>query len=129
LLFISEMQHFHFQLEFSISVVLCISGKIQYFDFQLKFFGFFAWTMIQRTVLPLCIFFRFYSTIILVRMIKILGFLSCSYHINKYLLKTLNIKDFVSVIHFTIIFIRMKKTEDFVGEMDITWMQYSEKET
>ena len=40
--------------------------------FQLKFFGFFAWTVIQRTVVPLCIFFRFYSTIILVSLVLLL---------------------------------------------------------
>ena len=34
-------------------------------EFQLEFFGFAAWTVIQRVTLPLCIFFRFHSTVIL----------------------------------------------------------------
>ena len=38
--------------------------------FQLKFFGFYAWSMIQRVCLPLCIFFRFHSSVILVEIWK-----------------------------------------------------------
>ena len=38
--------------------------------FQLKFFGFYAWAMIQRVCLPLCIFFRFHSSVILVEIWK-----------------------------------------------------------
>ena len=40
------------------------------FYFQLKFFGFYAWSMIQRVCLPLCIFFRFHSSVILVEIWK-----------------------------------------------------------
>ena len=47
-------------------------GVIQFFIvyFQLKFFGFYAWSMIQRVCLPLCIFFRFHSSVILVEIWK-----------------------------------------------------------
>ena len=38
--------------------------------FQLRFFGFYAWSMIQRICLPLCIFFRFHSSVILVEIWK-----------------------------------------------------------
>ena len=38
--------------------------------FQLNFFGFPAWAVIQRVTLPLCIFFRFHSTVILAEIWK-----------------------------------------------------------
>jgi hypothetical protein len=39
--------------------------KVQDNPVQLRFFGITAWTVIQRVTLPLCIFFRFHSTVIL----------------------------------------------------------------
>ena len=42
--------------------------RIKYF--QLRFYGFYAWSMIQRVCLPLCIFFRFHSSVILVEIWK-----------------------------------------------------------
>ncbi len=39
--------------------------KVEDSPVQQEFFGFFAWTLIQRATLPLCIFFRFHSTVIL----------------------------------------------------------------
>ena len=41
-----------------------------YFNLQKQFFGFYAWSIIQRVTLPLCIFFRFHSTVILVEVWK-----------------------------------------------------------
>ena len=39
--------------------------KVEDSPIQPQFFGHFSWTLIQRTTLPLCIFFRFHSTVIL----------------------------------------------------------------
>jgi hypothetical protein len=44
--------------------------KVKDSPVQLKFFGFYAWAMIQRVCLPLCIFFRFHSSVILVEIWK-----------------------------------------------------------
>ncbi|TRY73432.1 hypothetical protein TCAL_01516 [Tigriopus californicus] len=44
--------------------------KVDHSPVQLEFFGFYAWTVIQKTCLPLCIFFRFYSTVILAEVWK-----------------------------------------------------------
>ncbi|XP_040571544.1 uncharacterized protein [Lepeophtheirus salmonis] len=44
--------------------------KVQGSPVQLKFYGFYTWTVIQRIVLPLCIFFRFHSTVILAEIWK-----------------------------------------------------------
>lgn len=37
---------------------------------QLQFFGFFPWIIIQRITLPLCVFFRFHSTVVLAELWK-----------------------------------------------------------
>ena len=34
-------------------------------DHQVEFYGFFPWIVIQRITLPLCVFFRFHSTVIM----------------------------------------------------------------
>jgi len=37
---------------------------------QLQFYGFFPWIIIQRITLPLCVFFRFHSTVVLAELWK-----------------------------------------------------------
>lgn len=37
---------------------------------QLQFFGFFPWVIIQRITLPLCVFFRFHSTVVFAELWK-----------------------------------------------------------
>jgi uncharacterized integral membrane protein len=44
--------------------------KVEDSPIQKQFFGFYAWSIIQRVTLPLCIFFRFHSTVILVEVWK-----------------------------------------------------------
>jgi len=44
--------------------------KVQDSPIQLGFFGYYAWSIIQRVTLPLCIFFRFHSSVILVEIWK-----------------------------------------------------------
>jgi hypothetical protein len=44
--------------------------KVKDSPVQLRFFGFYAWSMIQRICLPMCIFFRFHSSVILVEIWK-----------------------------------------------------------
>jgi len=44
--------------------------KVKDSPVQLRFYGFYAWSMIQRVCLPLCIFFRFHSSVILVEIWK-----------------------------------------------------------
>ena len=51
-------------------LLLLLFIQILYFFFQLRFYGFYAWSMIQRVCLPLCIFFRFHSSVILVEIWK-----------------------------------------------------------
>ena len=54
------------------------------FILQLRFYGFYAWSMIQRICLPLRIFFRFHSSVILVEIWKnsVLIFLANFHHFS-----------------------------------------------
>ena len=37
---------------------------------QVEFYGFLPWVVIQRITLPLCVFFRFHSTVVLAELWK-----------------------------------------------------------
>ena len=52
-------------------VIVILFAPVRYIhSFQSEFFGFHAWTLIQKVTLPLCIFFRFHSTVILAEIWK-----------------------------------------------------------